>query len=118
MYTKQSNSLHRTEPYRLRLTDHQALVGREVILRHLEVERSRTLPYTSRDIVVRTVAGAEPASEVAGFADGHATQMCADAQHDEPFGLLDAVGVLLGITEGFNSKGGCQYMSMGLACER
>lgn len=79
------------------------------------------------------VAGAEPASEIAGFANGDAAEVCADAcfhilcqcvvldegkwssvggvfwerggggrghhtQHDEPFRLLDAVRVRLGIT--------------------
>jgi hypothetical protein len=87
------------------LTDNQALVGRKVILGHLEVERRRTLPYTARDIVVGAVAGAEPAAEVAGLADGDTAQVRADAQHDEPFGLLDAVGVGLGIAQGCDARG-------------
>jgi len=46
-----------------------------------------------------TVAGAEPAAEVTGFTDGYAAQMCAYAQHDEPFGLLNSVRVGLGVAE-------------------
>lgn len=53
---------------------------------------------------MRAVARAEPPAVVAGFADGDTAQVCADAQHDEPFGLLDAVGVLLGITEGCDAE--------------
>jgi hypothetical protein len=42
---------------------------------------------------VRTVAGAEPASVVAGLADGDTTEMCADTEHDEPArGQRDADG--------------------------
>lgn len=48
---------------------------------------------------MRTVAGAEPAAEITGLADGHATQMCADTQHDKPLGLLDTVLVGLGISQ-------------------
>jgi hypothetical protein len=31
--------------------------------------------------------------------------MCANAQHDEPFGLLDAVGVSLWVAQGFDFDG-------------
>ena len=46
------------------------------------------------------VAGAEPAAVVAGLADGHTTQVGADAEHDEPLGALDAVLVGLGVAQG------------------
>ena len=87
------------------LTDNQALVGREVVLRYLEVKRRRALPYTPRNIVVRTVAGAKPAAVIAGFANRHAAQVCADAQHDEPFGPLDTVGIGLRVTERLDAVG-------------
>lgn len=61
------------------LTDNQLVLLGEVVLGDLEVERSRSLAYTSGDIVVGTVAGAEPATEVTSLADWHTTQMCADA---------------------------------------
>ncbi len=48
-----------------------------------------------------TVARAEPAAVVAGLADGHAAQVCAHAQHDEPLGLLDAVRIGLRVTQRF-----------------
>ena len=64
---------------RLPLTDNQLAVVREVVLGDLEVKRGGSFPDAAGDVVVGTVAGAEPAAEVAGLADGHATQVCADA---------------------------------------
>lgn len=61
-----------------RLTDDELALLREVVGGNLEVERGRTLSYTARDIVVGTVAGAEPAAKVAGLADGDTTKMGAD----------------------------------------
>lgn len=67
-----------------------ALLG-EIVRWDFQVERRRSLSYAARDVVVRAVARAEPASKVTRLADGHASQVRADAQHDEPFGLLDTV---------------------------
>lgn len=53
------------------------LVLREVILGHRQVQRRRALPRAPGDVVVRAVAGAEPAAEVAGFANGDAAEVCA-----------------------------------------
>ena len=64
--------------YLFRLTDDHAVVAEEVVLGNLEVQRSRTLPYTAGDIVVRTVAGAEPATKVTGFTNGDTTKVSAD----------------------------------------
>ncbi len=63
----------------LSLTNDQLVLLGEVVFGDLEVERSRSFPDAARDVVVRTVAGAEPTTEVAGLADGYATQMVADA---------------------------------------
>ena len=60
------------------LTDDHGVVLREVVRRNLEVQRSRAFPYTAGDIVVRTVAGAEPATEVTGLTDGDTTKVSAD----------------------------------------
>lgn len=57
--------------------DHEFILG-EAVLGNLEVQRSRTLPYTAGDIVVRTVAGAEPATKVTGFTNGDTTKVSAD----------------------------------------
>ncbi len=75
-------------------------VGHEIVGRNLEVARGGTLPDAARRVVVRAVAGAEPAAEVPlgvrhGLALGDATQMRADADENEPVlvALLGAVGV-------------------------
>lgn len=60
------------------LTNDNLSIFREVVAGHLKVERSGALSYASRDVVVRTVAGAEPAAEVASLADGNTTEMGAD----------------------------------------
>ena len=58
--------------------DNLALFG-EVVFRNFEVERGRSLSYAARDIVVRAMARAEPATKVAGLSNGNATEMGADA---------------------------------------
>jgi hypothetical protein len=98
--------------------DHLAVLG-EVVLGNLEVERRRALSYAARDVVVGAVAGAEPAAEVAGLADGDTSEMGADTcccgqyrcscyieeevqgrtQHDQPLGLLDTITVLLRVSQ-------------------
>lgn len=67
-----------------RLTNDKLAILGELVVGDLEVQRGRSFPDTARDIVVRTVARAEPATEVTGLADGNATQMGADAYcHDK-----------------------------------
>lgn len=61
-----------------RLTDDHGLVIGEAVRRNLEVERSRALPDTTGDIVVRTVARAEPATKVTSLTNGDTTKVCAD----------------------------------------
>ena len=48
---------------------------------------------------MRSMARAKPTAEITCLADGDTAQVRAHAQHDEPFGLLDAVGVLLWVAE-------------------
>jgi hypothetical protein len=83
----------------IRLTDDKVGLLNEVILGHLKVERRRALPDTARNVVVRTVARAEPATEVTGLTNGHTTQVGAHTNHDEPLGLLDALAVLLRVAK-------------------
>ena len=44
---------------------------------------------------------AEPSTKITSLPNGHAAQVCAHSQHDEPLGLLDAVAVGLRIAERF-----------------
>ena len=76
MYTNRLTTI--SYAYLFRLTDDHAVVVAEAVLGNLEVQRSRALPYTAGDIVVRTVAGAEPATKVTGFTNGDTTKVSAD----------------------------------------
>ena len=57
--------------YDPRLTDDQLVLLGELVHGNLQVQRGGPLPYASGDIVVRTVAGAEPTAKVTSLADGH-----------------------------------------------
>lgn len=83
------------------LPDNHTLLCREAVRRDLQVQRRRPLPGTPTDIVMTSMARAEPAAKVAGLANGHAPQVRANAEHDEPLGLLDAVRIGLGVAQGF-----------------
>ena len=62
-----------------RSTNKQRAFCGETVRGNLEIERGGTLPDTARDIVMRTMTGTEPATEVAGFADRDTAEMSADA---------------------------------------
>jgi hypothetical protein len=61
-----------------RLTDDEGVFVRELVCGDLEVQWRRTLANTTRDVVVGTVAGAEPTAKVACFTDGDTTEVSAD----------------------------------------
>src|SRR4051794_19902707 len=70
----------------------------------MQVLRRGAFADAARNIVVRAVAGAEPAAEItarlAGLgAEWNAAEMRADAFNDEPFGARGAVGVPLRIAQ-------------------
>lgn len=88
------------------LTNDKLVFLWEIVLGDFQVQRRRSFPHTSRDIVVRTVAWAEPTTKIACFTNRHTTQVSADTQHDQPFGLLDTVFVFLRITENFDATRG------------
>lgn len=90
------------------LTNHQFVVLGEVVLGDFQVQWCRTLSYTTRDIIVRTVARAEPTAKVACLTNWDTTKMRADTQHDQPFGSLDSLGIGLRISEAFDPE---QYVS-------
>ena len=60
-------------------------------MRHLQVQRSRTLADTAGRVVVGTVARTVVATEVTGVGDRDTAQMRAHADNNEPFRLLDAL---------------------------
>lgn len=82
------------------LTDDQLLlIVIEGVLGDLQVERSRASSNSSRNIVVRTVARAEPSSVISSLSNGDTTQVGADTQHDEPLSSLRPVLVAFRITQ-------------------
>src|SRR5690606_31251062 len=70
-----------------RSADPDGSVGNEFVRRHFEIERRRPAADAARGVVVRTVARAEPALEVALVTERHAAEMRADADHDQPLVL-------------------------------
>jgi hypothetical protein len=65
-------------PQSIQLTNNQRHILRELVLWNFEVQWRGSLSYTAGDIVVGTVTGAEPSSEITSFADGYTSQVCAD----------------------------------------
>mmetsp|Transcript_11287 Transcript_11287/g.33451 ORF Transcript_11287/g.33451 Transcript_11287/m.33451 type:complete len:247 (-) Transcript_11287:63-803(-) len=92
--------INRPGGLRTRLTNENLALFRKAVRRHLEVVRGRTLADTPRNVVVRAVARAEPALVVAGVRDGHAAEVGAHSEDDEPLCIAaDAVSVGLGIAQ-------------------
>lgn len=107
----------------VRLTNNEGVIAWEVVDWNLQVQWSGTLSDTARDIVVRAVAGAEPAAKVASFANWNTSKVGANAyiyvrqdnfklraeskiiglltQHDKPFGVFDTVRIWLGVSKVF-----------------
>jgi len=73
--------------------------GDILVLGDLEIQRRGAPSDAPGDVVVRAVTRTEPAAEIAGFTDGHAAQMGADAEHDQPLGVLDTVRVGLRVAQ-------------------
>jgi len=61
------------------LTNDHLAFFREIVLWYLEIEWCRAFSYAAGNVVVRTVAGAEPAAEVTGLADRDTSKVSADA---------------------------------------
>jgi hypothetical protein len=64
-------------------TNENVSVVQKLVRRNLKVKRSGTLADTTRGVVVRTVAGAEPAVVVTSVGDGNATQVSTNTQKDK-----------------------------------
>lgn len=82
------------------LPDEQLVLLQKAITRHLQVVRCRTLADPARDVIVRPMARAKPATKVTGVGQGDATQVSADTDHNEPFGILDPSSVFLRVPKG------------------
>jgi len=82
------------------LTDQKDSLGKEFVDWYLEVKRSGSLPDPAGGVVVGAVAGTVVATELAGVSDGHATQVGAHSENDEPLCVLDSLLVSLGVPQG------------------
>mmetsp|Transcript_9211 Transcript_9211/g.19128 ORF Transcript_9211/g.19128 Transcript_9211/m.19128 type:complete len:261 (+) Transcript_9211:91-873(+) len=71
----------------------------ELVRRNLQVEWGRSLADSSRNIVVRSVAGAEPSVVFSGIRYGDASQVGANGQDHNPFVGEDSVFVGLWVTQ-------------------
>mmetsp|Transcript_31928 Transcript_31928/g.50109 ORF Transcript_31928/g.50109 Transcript_31928/m.50109 type:complete len:202 (-) Transcript_31928:338-943(-) len=81
------------------LTNQDLLILDEGVRRDLHVEGSRTNPNTAAEIVVRAVARAEPAIELTGPTQRHASQVGANAHQHHPLLFASPLNICLGIPE-------------------
>lgn len=85
--------------------DHQVVAG-ELVRGDFQVERGGPLPDPAGRVIVRPVARAVVAAEVSRIRDGHAAQVGADADQDDPLGLLDSLQVVLRVPQLGHLHGG------------
>ena len=71
-----------------------------VLFIYLKIKRSRSLSYSATGIIMATMAGTVVTSELSGVGDGDAAEVGAHAEDHQPLGVLDALGVRLGIPQG------------------
>jgi len=67
--------------------------------RHFEIKRCRAFSDPTAGIIVGTVAWTVVTAKVTRVGDRYASQMCANTQNYQPFGILRADTVLLWITK-------------------
>ncbi|TNN65384.1 hypothetical protein EYF80_024420 [Liparis tanakae] len=82
-----------------RLSDDNGVLVRKLVEGNLQVEGGGAFPDAARGVVVGAVTGAVVTAVVAGVGDGHAAQMRAHAEDDDPAGVLDPVFVVLGVAQ-------------------
>ena len=71
-----------------------------VLFIYLKIKRSRSLSYSATGIIMATMAGTVVTSELSGVGDGDAAEVGAHAEDDQPLGVLDTLGVRLGVPQG------------------
>ena len=91
---------HATPHYTCQSTNYDVFIVWEVVGWDGEIKWCWSLANAARDIVMGTVAWAEPSSEIACLSDGHTTEMRAHSQHDQPLRFLHAVRIRLRISQG------------------
>src|ERR1700748_207771 len=71
-------------------------VGEEAVVRQRQVLRGRTFADATRGVVLRAVAGAEPAAEIALAEVRDAAEVGADADQYQPLRLAGLVSAFVG----------------------
>ena len=87
------------------LANNHHVVIHEFVIRNLQVKRSRSFPDTASGVVMGTVTGAIIATKFTSIGNGHTSQVSTNSQDNEPFAILDAVSIRLGISEGSDIDG-------------
>ena len=83
----------------LSLTNENFGILQKLVRWHFKVEWGWSLTDTARDIVVRSVAWAEPAVEIPGIVEWDTPQVGTDTQDNQPLRLVGTIGITLMITE-------------------
>merc|ERR1719422_207630 len=105
------------------LTNNKETLLGEFVVRNLKVERSGALPDSAAGVVMTAVAGAVVTTKLSGVGDGDAAEVGAHAEDHQPLGVLDTLGVRLGVPQGggvtrhlgLNLRGGPVSDEQGLA---
>lgn len=95
----------------LPLTDNNHPILGKIVSRNFQIQRRRALPRSPRHVVMATMAGTEPSTEIAGLADRYAAEVGTHTQHDQPFWLLHAVFIFLGVAEGRDATDSQYFVS-------
>lgn len=101
------------------LADDEKALVREGVGRDFQVEGRRALADAAAGVVMRAVARAVIAAIVAGVGDRNAAQVRANAEDDEPLGVLGALVVVLNVAEGRKGDGllSCDFFGGSVADE-
>ena len=73
-----------------KLTDSEVLVVDNFIVGHFQISRCRSLPDTTRSVVMGSVARAVVPAKITGIGDWHATEVSANSDDDQPIRMLNA----------------------------
>lgn len=87
------------------LTDNQETFAREFVLWYFQIQGSRSFSDSSGCVIMRAVAWTIVASEFTSICNWYASQVCAHAENDKPFGIFNALVVVLTVSKLTNIDG-------------
>lgn len=103
--SERSNLLSLSSGRCLNLSNQDHFVVNKLVRRNFQVQRSRTLADTTRNIVVRSMARTEPSTVITGVGDRDTAQVRTDTYDNHKFRLDHTVRVLFLVTEVFHWNG-------------